>query len=480
MIATAPGVQTPRIWSVPPHFSSAGEEAIELCRAAGLNLDPWQEFVLANSLNERKGGLWAAFEIATMVSRQNGKGGILEARELTGLFLLEERLIIHSAHLFSTSQEGMRRLLQLIEENPDFDRRVQRVSRSHGEEGIELKGGRRVRFQTRTKGGGRGLSGDCVILDEAMFLPEMQIGALMPTLSARPNPQLWYAGSAVDQLIHDHGVVFAKLRERGRKGGDPSLAYFEWSLDYDSPDDVPPEAMLDPEAWAQANPALGIRISEEYVGNEQRSMDPRTFAVERLGVGDWPRTDGEVSLIDLDQWDSLLDPLSKLIDPVWFAIDVSPDQSRSCISAAGRRKDGKVHVEVVQRRVGTSGLASRLAELKEEHEPHGFFSTAAGPVASLLPEIERAGVTVETLAAAELAQACGFLLGAIGDSTVKHVGQPELRSALRGAATRAVGDAWVWSRKNSHVDITPLVSCTLALWGLASAPSRPDPVFMWA
>ena len=40
----------------------------------------------------------------------------------------------------------------------------------------------------------------------------------------------------------------------------------------------------DPEQWARSNPALGIRISSEYVAQERASLPARTFAVERLGV----------------------------------------------------------------------------------------------------------------------------------------------------------------------------------------------------
>jgi hypothetical protein len=61
-----------------------------------------------------------------------------------------------------------------------------------------------------------------------MILPETAHGALLPTLRARPNPQVWYCGSAVDRLIHDDGLVFARLRERGIAGDDPGLAYFDW------------------------------------------------------------------------------------------------------------------------------------------------------------------------------------------------------------------------------------------------------------
>src|SRR5690606_27952937 len=126
------------------------------------------------------------------VPRQNGKGGVLEARELAGLFLLGERLIVHSAHEFATAEEALERMVALIEGCPDLSRRVKAVKRSHGQEGIYLTNGQRLRYRTRTKGGGRGFTADCVILDEAMVLPEAFIGALMPTLSARPNPQLWY------------------------------------------------------------------------------------------------------------------------------------------------------------------------------------------------------------------------------------------------------------------------------------------------
>jgi hypothetical protein len=39
-------------------------------------------------------------------------------------------------------------------------------------------------------------------------------------------------------------------------------------------------------------------------------------------------------------------------------------------------------------------------------------------------------------------------------------------NALRGAVQRPLGDAWGWSRKNSTVDITPLVAGTIATWAL--------------
>jgi hypothetical protein len=467
------GVQEPRICAVPAYSSSAGEEAVELARMAGLLLDPWQEFVLHHSLGERPDGKWAAFEVGVVVSRQNGKGSILEARELAGLFILDERFLVHSAHQFDTSLEAFRRLLMLIEDTPDLDRRVQRVSKSHGEEGIELKKNprtglrQRIRFRTRTKGGGRGFTGDLLILDEAMILPEAAHGALLPTLSARPNPQVWYTASAVDQEVHEDGVVLARVRERGLSGDDPALAYFEFSLDRVHADEVDQKMATDPAAWAQANPGLGIRISTEHVGREQRAMDARTFAVERLGVGDWPRTDGlDGRAISPEAWAACADPESVVLDPVCFALDVTPDRSSAAICAAGLRRDGLRHVEVVEQKRGTGWAAERTAELLRAHRSTTVVCDGSGPVASLLAQLAELKVEPTLVNAKEHAQACGMIYDAVDQGTLRHLGTSELVAAVAGAVKRPLGDAWAWSRKSSAVDISPLVACTLALWGV--------------
>jgi phage terminase large subunit-like protein len=213
------GAQRPRVSSGPSFRSSAGVEAIELAASAGLVLDDWQQHVLEVALGERPDGKWAAFEVGLIVGRQNGKGSILEARELAGLFLFGEQLILHSAHEFKTAQEAFRRVLALIQNTPDLDKLVSRVRTSHGEEGIELRSGARLRFVARSTGSGRGFSGDVVILDEAYNLPAQAMGALLPTMAARPNPQVWYTSSAGT----DDSEVLARVKERGAEGSSPRV-----------------------------------------------------------------------------------------------------------------------------------------------------------------------------------------------------------------------------------------------------------------
>lgn len=449
------------------------DEAVALAVSAGLILDDWQEDLLRQSLecNEDK---WAHFEVACICPRQNGKNAIIEARELVGLFLDDEcDLIIHSAHEFATSMEASRRLLWLIEGTPDLERRVTRVTRSHGDEGIELDDGSRIRFRTRTKGGGRGFSSDLLIFDEAMILQETAVSALVPTLSARPNPQVFYAGSAVDQLIHEHGVTLARVRERGQ-AGSLDLAYREYACQTPLEELLSsPDLLDDRTLWEEANPAYGVRIAPEQIAKERESLSDRSFAVERLGAGDWPITDAKAaSLIPPELWRSLIDLESQPIGALALAFDVTPDRSRGTIAIAGRRDDDLLHVEIIDHRSGTGWMPARIAELVESHEIGTVVCDAIGPAASLLSALTTWGVVVQTVSSGEYTQACGLFFDSCHQDAIRHLGTDELTAAVNGAATRNLGEAWAWARKKSHVDISPLVAVTLAAW--AKVPAEVD------
>jgi hypothetical protein len=378
----------PRVELVPPAESSAGRDMVELAAMFDLVADPWQERVLVGAQGEREDGKHAAFEVGVVVPRQNGKDSIIEIRTLGGLLILEERLITVSAHQFDTSLETFRRLLHYFENYDELTRRVKRISKSHGEEGIELLSGQRVRFRTRTAGGGRGFTGDCLFMNEAMILRETSMGALFPTMSARPNPQLYYLGSPVDQLVHEHGIVLARVRERAFRR-EPGLAYFE----YAAADDL---ESLDPDdrtGWMAANPALGHRIGLEFVEAEQRAMDPKTFAVERLGVGDWPDTRADESdRITQEMWRACLDASAKPAELQCVAFDVRPDRSGATIAAAAGTGPANRFVQVLRHGAGTGWVAKALADLTRTHGPVPVFYDERSPAAALVTQIERAGV----------------------------------------------------------------------------------------
>lgn len=447
------GVQLPRVSSAPRSASSQpGDDAVELASFAGLELDPWQQHVLRVGLGERPDRKWSAFEVGLVVPRQNGKGAVLEARELAGLFLFGERLIIHSAHEMKTAVEAFIRIKSLIQETPQLDAEVAAFYQSNERTAIELRDGRRLRFMARSGGSGRGFSGDCVILDEAYALSAEMMAAMLPTMSARPNPQLWYASSAG----MESSQVLSRVRERG-VAGDKRLAYFEWS--------APPESELDDrEMWAVANPGLGIRIDSEFVEAERAAMTDPEFARERLGV--WADA-FRGGVIPSDVWSALLDRESSFDGRPALAADVSLDRGWASIAAAGRRGDGRVHVEVIQNEKGTSWVAGRLAEVAKKAGPCAVVVDPSGPAGSLLPELKEMGVEVTTTGAREFGQACGgFYDDAVNDK-LRHLGFTKLNVAVDSARKRSLGTAWAWDFRGSGVDGTPLTSVTLARHGLA-------------
>src|SRR5215510_728706 len=113
------GDQRPRLCSVPASVWSEGERVASVSAAAGLYLDEWQQWMLDQALSRREDRKWSAFEVALIVSRQNGKGAILEALELAALFLddFDCDLILHSAHEFKTAAEAFMRIQSLISHN---------------------------------------------------------------------------------------------------------------------------------------------------------------------------------------------------------------------------------------------------------------------------------------------------------------------------------------------------------------------------
>lgn len=508
------GSQTPTLHVAPEYVSTAGHEAALLADRAGLVLDPWQRLILRDALGEREDGKWASRRIGVLVARQNGKGAVIEARVLAGLFLLNERLIMYSAHEFKTATEMFRRILELIEGTPAFSRRVKSVARSKGEEGIELIGGQRLRFIARSTGSGRGFSGDCNLLDEAQHLGEAPIDALMPTMSARPNPQLWLLGSAPDKDLAPC-EPFSRFRKRALAGDSKRFSWFSWEAqlcsdlcgkgctEHDDP--------AEPATVAKTNPGLGIRLTLEFCEDERDSMSAKGYARERLSVGNYPSESGGWEVISEAAWlatehaevkdehGTVTDPGSRPLDPVAFAVDVTPDRSAASIAVAGVRADGLIHVEVIAHEVGTAWVIDWFTgphpetglTRMETWKPCAVALDAGGPAGSLVADFDEAGIELTLPKYRDAAAACGAFYDSVvrppeapegWKSTLRHRPHPALSSAVAGAGKRPLGDAWAWDRRGASIDISPLVAVTLARWAYVTRPREeeaPEPWVMY-
>ncbi|MFJ6566435.1 terminase [Streptomyces sp. NPDC091292] len=474
------GWQAPPIQTAPPAVTSAGQEAIDLAARAGLTLDPWQQHILRVGMGEKPDGSWASFEVAFNVPRQNGKGGIIEARELWGLFIGGEELILHSAHEFKTAKNAFRRIERLIRQTPDLHKRVKTYRQTVGEEGIELYTGQLLRFIARSKGSGRGFTGHCNMMDEDMILGDNEMDALLPTMAAVADPQIWYAGSAG---IGSPSVQLGRLRRRALAAielgaPDPSLAYMEWSADVHV-DECPADCTAhdDPasdEAVLKSNPGVGYRLTLEKVARERATLSAAGYARERLGVGDYPSDVADTwQVVGEEAWRALGTAESRPEGALSFAVDVTPERSHAAICVASPWRGG-THVEVIAHEPGTGWVLDRAERLHAKWSPRCWVVDAGGPAGSLIADLaERLGVEVVQPKAREVAAACGQFFDAVADQSLSHLDQAPLAAALAGAQQRPLGDAWAWARRIVSVDISPLVGVTLAKWGLSAEVEQP-------
>jgi hypothetical protein len=464
--------------------SSAGAEAVDLAATCGLILDPWQVWWLDQALSERKDGDWCARETVLITARQSGKNAVLAALELAALDLFGDPMVIHSAHEVPTALNHFKFVLGLVQNTPDLDRKVKRISYTNGKESIEWHNGSMLQFRARGVNSGRGLTAGRLVFDEAFKIPPESMGALIPTLRAMKNTQITYASSAPK---HD-SVVLQSLIKRGQLG-DPEdrLFYADWG-------NPPGTAMDDIDAWYRANPALGIRIDESALRDEYRTLVVggdetliAEFSREAVGIGEEPRTAASkpVKIPELEWFRTITDrPPELLPGEIVLSFDVTRDGRWASVAVgAGSMKDA--YVEVIEHREGVGWLPDRLCELVQKWSPQVVGVNGAGPagaqVGPVLQAFYEAGIPATLLHQVPMndyKQACGGFFSAILEGTLQRpAGQGPLDAAAGDASERPLGDAWAWDLRTPTCPISPLVACTIARAVLPTERPVIRPVF---
>ncbi len=469
------GSQVPTFELAPDGVGSLGPSAVELARRCRVSLFPWQERVLERSMRVDEAGKFVAPEVALIIARQNGKGEVLMARCLYGLFVLGEN-IFHSAHEFKTAADAYRRIKSVIQATPALHRRVVRYNNSHGQEGIELDTGNRLMFIARTAGSGRGFSKiDVLIMDEAYNLSDHSMGALVFTQNASVNPQIIYTSSAVDIDVHPNGYVLSGVR-RGALEGVPELYFAEWAA---------PEELdrMDPAAWTVSNPSLGLIPGFDRAKMESNarklcktSVGEHTFDVETLSRGVYAKDVDESPeyAVDPAVWAPLASTAPDLVDDFAVAFDMPPDRSVVSIVAATRRTAGGAHYEVIAHGRARDAV-DLLTRIHANQEPRALCVARSSPAMSIVPDLELAGIAVTVVNDSQIAQTCGALVDELEAGQVSHTGDPLFDDALRSARKRdaGAGGAWTWDRKGDAV-ISPIVAATLARFGLWAEVEEPQ------
>jgi len=350
---------------------------------------------------------------------------------------------------------------------------------TNGKHRAILTNRRSWRAATASRKGGRSLSVDIAMLDELREHVTWDAwNAIVPTTTVRTYSQVVCTSNAGDQ----RSEVLRALRDGAMRKVlanetlDTRTGFFEWSV----PQDVDPK---DPEYWYMANPAMGMLndFSIHDLRGYLEAMEYRNlpgFQTEHLCQ--W--VDAlEPGILPAEHWMETTDPNSRRAEgaEVYAAVDVSYDRSRSYIAVAAQRPDGNTHIEVIAAARGTDWVADWLVERKDKFAGIAVQKMGA-PASGLIEELERAGLTITQWGPGPVVSAaCGEFYDAIAEHTVYHRPAPLLDRAAASGVARNVNEAWVFDRRNSPVDVAPLVACVAARWLALEPPPNPPEVHLW-
>ena len=433
-------------------------------------LDEWQEQVLEAALGERSDGRWSSKFVGVSAPRQNGKSQLIVARALAGALLFGEKMIIISAHETDTAREIWKRLLDVIESNPTVEARVTGRMDAINREYLSFGHGadrQTIKLKARRASGARGFSADCLLLDEAQILGKSSWGSIVPTMSAMPNPQMWLFGTPPTET--DDPFAFGRVRDSAL-AHKARHAWLEWSA-------KPGDDINDPEVWAKANPAYGVRISYEACADDRAAMDDEQFLRERLGVWD---TRAATAVFGPGAWEAVPKVSGSLsaagVEMGALGVAVSIDLERAAIVGAAHGEE-QSFLRVMQHGPNPDGwLLDRVVEL---HKAHGVpvVIDGKGPGADFVPALRDAlGDALRVVGMEEVKDACAGIYKAVRGGSVAHSlpsgeSRNVLDTAVGDAVKRDLQDRWAWGRRKSSGDISPLEAATLALW-LLTRPSE--------
>ncbi|SEI44918.1 hypothetical protein SAMN04487917_101351 [Arthrobacter sp. yr096] len=456
------------------------EAAIDLAAGYGLVLDEWQQKVVRAWLRTTTTGKWCSGTWGVSVPRQNGKNGSLEAVELYMLVELGLK-ILHTSHLLTSARKAFKRLLQFFGQKvndpnarfPELNAMVVEIRKTNGQEAIVLDNGGLIELGARTGGAGRGSSFDVLVIDEAQEYEEDEQEALKPTISAAPggDPVTIFMGTPPRDLS-ERGEPFVRVRNNAVTGKNKRAAWVEHSArgDVDKMDETELAVFVrDLTNAADANPALGIRISMETIEDELNEFSPRSYARERLNM--WP-TPTEAGKKAFTKWllRKIADP-----DPEWqiaaFGVDMNLERTKVSIGVATFSGVG-VHLELAVDapfdEAGVSALVAWIWDRTKRRIP--VVIDAMSPARDILEvPLKKRNISVYILGPAEYTQACAMLhRGVEVEASVTHFDQQHLNESVKHTVQDPIKNrpgSFKWNKDSLEADLAPTVAITCAHYG---------------
>ena len=468
------GSQEPRIQIEPDRVATDGDDAALLMSEYGYNLDEWQKTVVDCWLGKDENGKYNVTNAGLSLPRQNGKNVCLEAREFFGLVIAGER-ILHTAHQVKTSKKSFRRLAAMFTDkrHPEITDIVKQIRYTNGEECIELTNGGTIEFSSRSRQAARGFDGiSLVVYDEAQELTDDQVEAIMATLSASAtgNRQIIYTGTP--PYPNCPGEVFRRRRTVCTTDPGKHDAWHEWSVCADKIEDIKVD---DVSLWYMSNPALGVRLDEDFTREEQRTMSADGFARERLGWWSPILEHKEDYAIPKEIWDNCSSSELKPEGKTAYGIKFSLDGSDVCLCGCVIPVNGKARISLIERKstsLGTQWLANWLNERYSKCSCVVIDGrNGVDVLIDKITEVWKAKGSIIRQNAKDIVASVGMLTDALTEQSITWYEKQEgLRDSAITSTKRPIGGGWGFGGDNS----IPIEACALAYFGAKISKRDPN------
>jgi hypothetical protein len=486
-----------------------GEACITFAKdILGITLFPWQEWFLNHALELDATGEFYRFRIIIcMVARQNGKTTVENILALWHMYSLESGLVIGTAQNLDRSEEAWKDCLALAEMQDDLDEMIEDRNFGHPKF-FNLDNGCEYKVVAATGKGGRGFSGDLILLDE---LREHRVfdawAAVTNTMNARPFAQAYAFSNAGDatgvvlryqralahrelgwpdgdddaDVLGSDADVFAGLDEIDLPEGwdEITTGFFEWSAHPDA-------KRTDVWALAQANPSLNhTEVTFNCPTTRSllaalRTTPPLEFDQEVLcrfvpGAEGGPFPEG--------QWDATVDAEATPGEDaeIVVCVEISERRELAYVSRAGRYADNGRDVAVVgiSEEIDPSKIIAHLIATRETYRGLVIRSESGAPTVNLLEDLKDATddfgdpvrLPIIEWSGPDIQAAHADMADRLRDKTIEHLPHKGMDTAAASAVQLLnPGGGWRIDIKRSPSDTAPLYAAIGAVWGMDHLP----------
>lgn len=520
-MATLFGRTEPRLWTKPLREltaeTSLGFEVIDFAlEVLGVDLYPWQRWLLIHALELREDGTYRFRRVIVLVARQNGKTMLAAVLSAWWIFIDSARhpervppvdfKVVGTAQNLDIARGPWAKVKTWCDPDPETIEEAElaipmlqastaKVVDAHGQEGIYARS--RAHYEMRAAGNSRGKPAARVLMDELREQKNwVAWNAVSQTTKSFWSGQLWGISNAGDprsivlKQQRDVGLELNSEWDRYVEAGimaaetyandphhDVSLGLFEWS----APDDCPID---DVAGILQANPSIGYgAITVEMCISDSRTMPNADYRTEVLCQWVDAQVNSYITVEDLEQ--THVSP-SQIVIPrgsrtVW-GVDASQNRSMTYVAAAVLTEEGRPFVTVRTQRAGMLWLPDYMRQLAQESGQWEVAVQSKGAPSMEFPDaLEKLGFTVHRVDGSHIGIATGRFKDRIRDRALVTVAQPLVRLAIEGGVTSKYAENDAWSRVKSVTDVAPVVAETVALYGLelceppAHEPVTPPP-----